>query len=668
MKSNKVIDKIKGNSRFIIFGILLAAIATGGYMYMQTTKPPQLQMYQQKPQPAQKLSTANATPNKTTGAIKTTKTASIKKMDTESELTQKLIEQALNKIIEEKNNADVTTKNSILSEQTPKALIQPPAEPTVKPKPEIKQQSPKAMQQGKPKFNEFGQQIQSIVFEKDMEIRDALDLLANVYRKNIVPSTKIKGLLAFTKLYDVTFEEAMDAILGVDFKYEQVGNLVKIYTEKEFSTVKRNKSLLIHKVFTLYYITAAEAKNLLSSVVSPDGNISVTSAAKTGVPTSESITSLQNDGGNTTAMNDTIIVCDYPQNMEKIEQIISNVDIRPKQILIEATILSATLTEGLEFGIDWQTLDSSVISSVGDLVSGTANYFNNSSSVSIGSEALEGGMNIGFVHSNIAGFINAVEDITDVTILANPKILAVNKQLGQVYIGKKIAYQSQTTQTDTSTTEQVKFLDTGTKLSFRPYIGDDGYIRMDIHPKDSSATLRATESTTLPDETSAEIVTNIFVKDGQTIAIGGLFRDKVSTAETQVPILGDVPLIGAAFRGKADEVVREEVIVLITPHIITEPNQASNWASNEDVQCKMTGANEKLQRINKIRRAKSHFNKAASYYINGDDNDALEELNAAIDLYPSYLDALKLKEKISRRIDLQNLTNNKNETDEQPSD
>jgi type II secretory pathway component GspD/PulD (secretin) len=239
--------------------------------------------------------------------------------------------------------------------------------------------------------------------------------------------------------------------------------------------------------------------------------------------------------------------------------------------------------------------------------------------------------------------------------LANPKILAVNKQLGQVYIGKKVAYQSQTTQTEVSTTEQVQFIDTGTKLSFRPYICNDGYIRMDIHPKDSSATLRTAGTATLPDETSAELVTNIIVKDGQTIAIGGLFRDKITATETQVPFLGDLPVIGAFFRGTADEVRREEVMVLLTPHIITETHQTAGWAREQEIKHKILGANKELQWINKIRRVKDCYEKAVDYYVDGDYRAAMEELDSAIELYPAYLEAIRLKEKIERELKIKKL-------------
>lgn len=648
MERDKIIEQLKKNSRIIIFGALILFIAGGGYAYMQMTKPPVLELYEKKPEPVSKLKTAKAADQK--APSQPDDGDDLKSEQSPDEAAEQKIKEAVEKAKHPQAKPQTQLADAIDVED---AVTENPADAVEPPQPRepLKEQAPKV--------NEFGQQIRSLLFERNMPVRDALELLAGVYKKNIVPSAKVQGSLAFTNLYDVTFEEAMDAILGVDYRYERTGSLVRVYTDQEFTSVKRDSSLMIYKVFTLYYVNAAEANTLLSSVLSQDGSISITTAANTGVPSDETISFQSGEGGNTTAMNDTLIVHDYPENIARAEQIISEIDIRPKQVLIEATILSATLTEGMQFGIDWQTLNSPVIDSLGDLVAGTANYFSSSgTSARIGSESLEGGFNIGFIHNDVATFIRAVEDVTDVTILANPKILAVNKQLGQVYIGKKIAYQSQTTQTESSTTEQVQFLDTGTKLSFRPYIGNDGYIRMDIHPKDSSATLRTAGTSTLPDETSAELVTNIFVKDGQTIAIGGLFRDKTTTSKTQVPVLGDIPVIGGVFRGSADEVVREEVIVLLTPHIIDDPQQSSQWATLDDVSGKMSGANRQLQWINKVRRAKDHFDRAASLYVEGKRTSAIEELDAALDLYPAYLDAIRLREKIMRQIDLQKLSLN----------
>jgi type II secretory pathway component GspD/PulD (secretin) len=247
----------------------------------------------------------------------------------------------------------------------------------------------------------------------------------------------------------------------------------------------------------------------------------------------------------------------------------------------------------------------------------------------------------------MALFITALEQITDVTIMANPKILAVNKQLGQVYIGTKLGYREGDVETAGGGTQQgaVKFLDTGTKLAFRPYIGNDGYIRMDIHPKDSSGNLNAQG---VPNETAAELSTNVIVKDGQTVVIGGLFRDVVNTTKKQVPLLGSIPLLGNLMKSTSDSTTRQEVIVLLTPHIIQTPDQLNSEARADDVKRKWSGARERLNWLNVGRQAEDSYAKAAGFYAGGDAQSALNELNWTLHLRPSYLEAIRLRERIVR--------------------
>jgi len=258
------------------------------------------------------------------------------------------------------------------------------------------------------------------------------------------------------------------------------------------------------------------------------------------------------------------------------------------------------------------------------------------------------GLRIGVSTGDIAAFITALETITDTTILANPKIMAVNKQLGQVYIGTKIGYLAQTTQTDGgSTTSEVKFLDTGTKLSFRPYIGNDGYIRMDIHPKDSTGILNESG---VPNETSTELATNVIVKDGETIVIGGLFRDKIVSGKTQVPVLGDIPLVGEVFKKTSDSTERQEVIVLLTPHIIKDTYQADGEEREQDVLRKRDGANKGLHWFGRTKLVEDRYEKAAKYYANGDKQGALRELDWVLQVQPTHLESIRLQERILKEL------------------
>jgi len=476
---------------------------------------------------------------------------------------------------------------------------------------------------------------QSFKLNKNTSVQDALRVVAGLYNKNIVPTPNVDGILAFTSLSNVTFEEAMDAILGGKFEYEQKGNLIEVFPTGDESRMK-------YAVFALYYISAADAIRLIAPVLSSKGMIGSTTAAATGVPVGESI-SAPTGGGDTMSLRDTIVVYDYAENIKRAKEVISAIDTRPMQVLIEATILSATLTEDTQFGIDWQSLKGTAVTELSDISAGAPDFFKSVGTALGGATAItSGGLTVGLAFGDVGAFIEAVEQVSDVTILANPKILAVNKQLGQVYIGDKIGYNSQTTLVEgVGSTSEVSFLDTGTKLSFRPYISDDGYIRMDIHAKNS-----AEKSGTVISETSTELASNIMVKDGQMIVIGGLFQDTVDTRKSKIPVLGDLPIVGGIFRGTADQYVRKEVMVLLVPHIVEEPGEVQGEARAEDVRRKRFGAKEQMQWISRTRLAEDRYAKAAKYYIEGDSEAALNELKIVLELYPTYLEAMRLKERI----------------------
>jgi len=107
-----------------------------------------------------------------------------------------------------------------------------------------------------------GGKIQSIAFKKDMRIQDALQFLAARYKKNIVPSSKVDGAITLTNLYDVTFDQALEAILGYGFKYEEKGNFINVYTAEEYKKIKEDVDRMVYEVFTVYYTSAFEAKHL----------------------------------------------------------------------------------------------------------------------------------------------------------------------------------------------------------------------------------------------------------------------------------------------------------------------------------------------------------------------------------------------------------------------
>ena len=116
----------------------------------------------------------------------------------------------------------------------------------------------------------------------------------------------------------------------------------------------------------------------------------------------------------------------------------------------------------------------------------------------------------------------------------------------------------------------------GIQLNFRPFISSDGMIRLELRPSVSSVTFQnaLTGGANVPLETTQELTTNIRCRDGETIILGGLFRESSTITRNQVPFLGDIPIIGAAFRGQVDAVNKEEIIFLLTT-IINFPSYDS---------------------------------------------------------------------------------------------
>ncbi|MDD5064314.1 MAG: hypothetical protein PHQ35_06095 [Phycisphaerae bacterium] len=479
-----------------------------------------------------------------------------------------------------------------------------------------------------------GGTIQSITFDRDSKIRDGLRVLSAMYKKNIVPSAKVDGVMGFTRLYNVTFEEAMDAILGVDFKYEQEGQLVKVYAEGEYKKLKEDKDRMEHEVFTLYYINAAEVKALVTPLLSDSGKVTSTAAAAVDTEAGE--------GGNTTSMRDTVVVYDFPERLEKIGEMIKEVDIKPQQILVEVTLLKAELSETTQFGIDWTKIAGMTATP------GVGLPFGMAVSLTSGITPTGTGLTAEFSNEEVIASITALEEVTNTTVLANPKIMALNKQAGYINIGEERGYTASTTQGQTTTTS-VDFLISGTILKFRPFICEDGYVRMEISPELSTGTVLDANGN-LPLKTVTQIKSNIMVKDGETIIMGGLFKEQLTNTDAQVPIVGDMPIVGGLFKRTKDANVRTELVVLITPHIINDPQDLASESADRanDVSRIVHGSRKGISSISRMRIYEDCYAKAVEYYLAGQKEAALNNLNWALAARPTYIEALRLKERIIR--------------------
>lgn len=486
----------------------------------------------------------------------------------------------------------------------------------------------------------------------DANIVEVLRMLSAQSQKNIIASKDVKGTVT-ANLYGVTVQEALEAILQSNgYTYREKGNFIFVYTQKEAAELERAARVMKTEVFRVFYTPAANAVNMIKPVLSSDAQVSYTAPAAAGINSGTS-----DVGGNSHAIEDMIVITDYAENLEAVTRVLKEIDRRPQQILIEATILRAGLSEDNALGVDFNLLAgvsfSNILSNTsGQITGANAGTISGSNAASVGTgnsfaSSVPGGMKVGFVSDNVSVFLSALEGVTDTVVLANPKILALNKQKGEVIVGRKDGYLT-TTVTESSTIQTVEFLDTGTRLIFRPYIGDDGYVRMEIHPEDSSGGLTGSN---LPFKITTEVTSNIMVKDGHTVVIGGLFRESSDTARSQVPGLGNIPVAGALFRQQRDRSTREEIIILLTPHIIKD-DEAFSKASEDlakDGERLRVGVRKGMMPWGRERLAELAYENAEAELKKPDPdrNKALWHLNCATNLNPKFTEAIKLKETLT---------------------
>ncbi|MCE5276640.1 MAG: secretin and TonB N-terminal domain-containing protein [Planctomycetaceae bacterium] len=493
-------------------------------------------------------------------------------------------------------------------------------------------------------------------FYRGSDLRSVLQLLSTQGRRNIIATPEVQGTVT-ADLYDVTFKQALDAILGANgFVYEEKDNFIYVYTPKQLADIRKAQQKIRTQIFNLAYMTAADARVLLTPVISKDGIIAVTPPAQVGIAASAT-----DAGGNSYATRDILVVRDYEENLQRIADLLTELDVKPAQVLIEATILAATLEEtnalGVNIsvlrGIDFQDLGASVatVGPAGNAgsspITSAALAGDAGGTLRTGFADVTGGLSIGILGDRIAAFISALETVTDTTVLANPKLLVINKQRGEVLIGQRQGYR-QTTQTDTTISETIEFLETGTRMIVRPYVARNNYIRMEIHPEESAGSVDA--ATGLPFSTTTEVTSNVMVRDGHTIVIGGLFREETQNARNQVPLVGNIPVLGTLFRRTADTVRRREIIVLLTPHIIQqEPDEQVGQAMKNDVERFRVGARNGLQWFGRERLAECHMRCAKQSLTEGNYGKALWSLDLALSLRPRMLEAIRLREEVTGR-------------------
>ncbi|MEY2757932.1 MAG: GspD-like [Pseudomonadota bacterium] len=257
--------------------------------------------------------------------------------------------------------------------------------------------------------------------------------------------------------------------------------------------------------------------------------------------------------------NNSLVILASAEEYQLLQQVIALLDVTPNQVMLEATIAEVTLNDDLAFGITWFLQDGEFDLSFSDLDNGAvASTFPGFSVLVDGADG--------------RAALNAVASVTDVKVLSSPSLMVLDNRTATLQVGDQVPVVTQTAVStidpDAPIVNSVELRDTGVILKVTPRVNEGGRVMLDIEQEVSDVVETRTSGIDSPTIQQRKIKTSVAVDNGETIALGGLIRDKVTDGETKVPLLGDIPAIGELFRSTTQRNERTELVVLITPRVV----------------------------------------------------------------------------------------------------
>lgn len=256
-----------------------------------------------------------------------------------------------------------------------------------------------------------------------------------------------------------------------------------------------------------------------------------------------------------------LVVGVSPHYRETVERLVRELDSTPPQVMIQVLLAEVTIDAEQSWGMDIS------VGPFGGEMYGVRTLAAGASVVT----AL-GVPNLSVSSSDFELLIRALEAQGRLEVLSRPQILVNNNEAARIQVGENVGIVESVERRDNGNTlANVKREDVGIILNVTPTISSDGFVRMDIVPVISSLSARTTQVTEdfqAPIITKREIETNVRVRDGETVVIGGLLQTTEEERRTKVPLLGDIPFVGEAFRSTKRTQARTELLVLLTPRVI----------------------------------------------------------------------------------------------------
>jgi len=457
-------------------------------------------------------------------------------------------------------------KNVVLSEDQEK----PPVD-AIKTEPTITQKK-------RDLLDSLPKEVVSLDFE-GADIRDVIRLMSETSNINMIFGPEVAGTISI-HLKKVPFAEAFQTILNLrGLVATQLGtNILRVTTPDNLKEDK-TKAIVYTKIVPVSYIKADEMMRHIQGVMSTSGR-------------KGTITVVQE--------SNSLVITDSQEGLAQAERLVQRLDQKPKQVLIESRIVEINLNNGFDIGIQWEysridlktnpngSLDKFTFlggenqEGGGRVVwgglpgmaegdeRGAFTPGSNGTGVNLPGPTNSAGITFGFFKSDeiLSATLAALVDKSRARILSSPKVVTINGQSAEIQAVQDIPFRTSTVSGTGVVSNSFQNVSAGISLTVKPTINADDRITLEIQPESSFPTQESTEAGPIIRTRSAK--TTVIIKNGETLVIGGLIDDQDTKGVTKVPILGDIPIIGAFFRSQTNRKIRNELLVFVTPRIIKD--------------------------------------------------------------------------------------------------
>jgi general secretion pathway protein D len=255
-----------------------------------------------------------------------------------------------------------------------------------------------------------------------------------------------------------------------------------------------------------------------------------------------------------------LVIQATPQKYRMIEQALGRLDIVPLQVMIEATVAEVTLNNELRFGLEWFFRFGDVSGSL------TRNEFLQPTPFVPGFTAI---LNT----SDVRVVLSALDQITDVQVISSPQLLVLDNQIARLQVGDEVPIVTQQAQSvtnpDAPLVNSVDYRDSGVILEVRPRVSGSGLAVLEIAQEVSRVTQTLTSNIDSPTINQRRVTTTVAVHSGETVALGGLIQNRNDNADSGIPVLRDIPVLGVLFGSQRQISERTELLVLLTPRVLS---------------------------------------------------------------------------------------------------